>query len=142
MGYTHYFRMRSDLDQNIWNLFIKDVKEIIKMAEKDGISIVDGMGNPGTEPKIDSDFVILNGEQDEEYESLWISRKDSDRRQSHHKEEYVFGFCKTQYRPYDPVVVSILSSLKRYFPENVLISSDGEDDVFKTCKYKIKRKKL
>jgi hypothetical protein len=35
------------------------------------------------------------------------------------------AFCKTEYRPYDSVVVSILAVAKKVAPDAILVRSDG-----------------
>ena len=40
-----------------------------------------------------------------------------------------FNFCKTQWKPYDAVVIACLFAARDYFsPDQLEIASDGEDD--------------
>ena len=110
MGYTHY-----------WNTE-KCTKDARRLALVDCAAIV--MGSPvplagwdgSGEPKLDLDeAVVFNGAGDEDqHETFALGLEPSS-----------FEFCKTQYKPYDIVVVACLCALAdRAGPSAV--SSDGD----------------
>tara|TARA_R100000789_G_C2981113_1_gene143492 strand:- start:12 stop:653 length:642 start_codon:yes stop_codon:yes gene_type:complete len=60
------------------------------------------------------------------YETLCIDRDNSKAEfKQFNRNELLFNFCKTAYRPYDLVVTAVLIALKHHFQE-ARISSDGE----------------
>ena len=97
MGYTHYFTTKSKpVTDKVWGKFCNITRAIIEASQ---VSICDGIGE-GL-PMIEKDCIILNGDasKGEDFETLHIDRttpNDS-------------AFCKTGRRPYDIVVVAILS---------------------------------
>jgi hypothetical protein len=75
-------------------------------------------GSDGTgEPKFTADCIALNGSRakNEDYESFVLERAPNE----------TFNFTKTEYRPYDPVVVSILAAARTIAPDAIKVSSDG-----------------
>lgn len=84
-------------------------------------------GPDGTgKPRLTKHVIALNGQRPDDYESFVLAREPrspfSDRRQD---AATMSGFCKTEYRKYDPVVVSILAVARAVAPEAIEVSSDG-----------------
>jgi len=110
MGYTHYWDT-SDLDADVWkNEFVPGVMAIIAKSD---VPLAGAMGEG--EPTISDTEIALNGKSPDDYESfvLALPRK-------------AYGFTKTQYRPYDKVVVAILMLAKQCFGDAFSWSSDGD----------------
>lgn len=107
MGYTHYMRKLVP-DKNLAEI----TKKIVELG---GVEICGGLGTG--EPVITENKIILNGSKrlNQDYETFALTNPPED-----------FNFTKTEYRPYDKVVVAILCSalyLKCKGSKN--ISSDG-----------------
>lgn len=125
MGYTHYYKIPSKMDEVRFKALVKDVKVILKSAKKLKIELANGHGEEGTEPTASSNLIILNGVEDDCHETLYIAREDDESKGN----GLVFNFCKTARKPYDTIVVAILVALKKHFPESE-ISSDGGMEEF------------
>lgn len=95
MGYTHYWS--TSKNNANWDKFIQFVSLAILHENARGIKIADGFGE--NEPELNERRVWLNGsdENDESHETFSIRRTVSER-----------GFCKTNRKPYDTLVVACL----------------------------------
>jgi hypothetical protein len=127
MGYTHYWRKVLELDQDKFNQFVEDCKEIIKYAKKEfdiNICNWEGIG----EPEYTSEFVSFNGDhsKDDGCETFRFTRK----AELEYANEYglVFDCTKTARNPYDCVVTACLIAAKYHFDKDIYISSDGSDE--------------
>jgi len=118
-GYTHYWNQKRDFTDQEWKKILLRAKSIIKKATEQGIALASGDGNG--KPELTPEYISLNGAGDESYESFSLGKKLHDE----------FNFTKTNERPYDPVVVSLLAMIKKVAKDAVDISSDGEDGVFR-----------
>lgn len=108
MGYTHY---TNSMERELTKEEVGVINKIIKTS---GVKIVGGSGEAGTKPLVVSGGVNLNGVGDDSHESFNLE----------------FGaegdFCKTARKPYDVVVVAILTYLAA---QGVLTwSSDGDKE--------------
>jgi len=94
------------------------------LAEKEGIEICNGLGE-GV-PEFTSEQVIFNGaaSKGEDYETFYFARLADIK--SANEYGLVFGCTKTEFRPYDSVVVACLIAAKYHFKDQVYISTDGE----------------
>ena len=122
-GYTQYFTVTRDLDNRERATILKGAKSIIKQAAADGIDIAGSRGSG--RPELTKKYIALNGQKPEDYESFVLSFDESE-----------FEFCKTNEKPYDAVVVSILAFAKKVAPDALDISSDGGDSVFRNPPYR------
>lgn len=93
-----------------------------------------GPGGTGS-PIINAKMIALNGvEPDEDYESFVLeSNRKPNKYESTEEEckEGLFSFCKTEYRPYDAIVVSILHVARTIAPDAIKVSSDGGPEAIK-----------
>lgn len=92
------------------------------------IRLADGSGSPGTKPEFSEDRICLNGvDPNESYETFCLERAPEcpEYQRKEAKTKGIFNFCKTEYRPYDAVVVSILHIARTVAPEAIIVSSDG-----------------
>lgn len=121
MGYTHYWKTLKEFSPTQWDRLTLATKSIIKQANAQGIKIA---GSDGTgKPKISSDSICLNGQgEDDSHETFHLARNPTE-----------FEFCKTAEKPYDSVVVSILAKAKEIAGDNIELSSDGGEEVFKNA---------
>lgn len=108
MGYTHYWRIPSDLDKASFALFANAAAKIITEVGKQGIGIDNASGD---------NTVFFNGVGEESHESFCIRRKKNEN----------FDFTKTARKPYDLAVTSCLIAFKHFFEDKAEITSDGDD---------------
>ena len=115
--YSHYYTI-GDLDGDLH--FDEVSADIMTMIERSELPIGDGFGTIGSKPEIEDGRLSFNGIQPDEYETFTYPRIG----------EYwtaVPGFeaCKTDYRPYDPIVCASLLAIRHHLGNGVDISSDG-----------------
>ena len=116
MEFTQYFEDTQDIPMNDWNKITEATKELVEIQINNGIPIVNGYGGIGTSPEINDNFISLNGEGEDSHESFYISREDNES----------FCFCKTAQKPYNTLVVAILTIVSDLgYTE---FSSDGDDE--------------
>lgn len=74
-------------------------------------------------------MICFNGAGDESYETFHVARVPTGRSPRWPDEQgCFFGFCKTQYRPYDKVVVAALCLLDTVTGGQFDPSSDGDPE--------------
>lgn len=115
MGYTHYWRQPQPFTDTAWTEFVRDVKLVFSTSN---VKLANGLGERGTKPSVTKDFVRFNGVEDDSHETCTVSRNAVD-----------FEFCKTAYKPYDPIVVKVLKLARKHNP-SINLSSDGGSEVF------------
>jgi hypothetical protein len=128
MGYTHYWKKSLVLDQDKFNAFVEDCREICNLATKEyDINICgwDGEGKPEFTP----DFVSLNGDHSKDDGCETFRFTSIEELQYANEYGLVFGCTKTARNPYDIVVTACLVAAKYHFGNDVYISSDGEDEL-------------
>lgn len=104
MGYTHYWNLQDELNDDVLGKVSKVLnkyKNIIQME----------FNNPN-EPVISSDHIVFNGIGEDGHETFYL-------------EPYGDDFCKTNEKPYDLVVCEVLLILKHSYREKFELSSDG-----------------
>ena len=84
-------------------------------------------------PTVTKNRISLNGKAPEDYETFTLCRKKGKPQDflTSPKEDEYFAFCKTEYRPYDAVVVSILDVARKVAPDAIRVSSDGGDEAIR-----------
>lgn len=118
MGYTHYFTFKTERGtatetERLYQKAIRECQKAIKAyyAEHGGLigySAHTKLGQYGG--------IELNGKGEEGYESFNLRE---------HASENDWGFCKTNRKPYDTVVVACLAILKHRLRDAIDVSSDG-----------------
>lgn len=119
MGYTHYWKKTEELPQDVWEDFIPEAAQIMKES---GVALGDNLGNVDSKPVITQDVLSFNGIAPDDYETFSLNRMKED-----------FNCCKTQYRPYDKVIVAILMLAEQCF-DGFSWSSDGDAEDHKEGK--------
>jgi len=112
MGYTHYWE-HDEISEANWLKLVGRVKNLFAQSPVP-LAGWDGNGEPvatGTE-------IRFNGAVPEDYETFWLTRERID-----------FAFCKTEFRPYDLIVTSVLLIAHRSVP-HFKIRSDGVWDAW------------
>ena len=123
MGYTHYYTLGSPrADLKVLEIAV-DVESIISASE---IQIGDWTGKPGSKPELGPDEINFNAMQPEEYENFRYPPPFERNRSIGNREG--FSFCKTERKPYDPVVCATLIAIKHHLGEYVMVTSDGDFD--------------
>lgn len=112
MGYTHYW-------ENFQPLSNEGV-EAIESLLKDHTNLVQREMNENGPAVVTSDEILFNGIGADAYETFHVAGSGWD-------------YCKTYRRPYDVVVVAVLTLLE-YFIEGFTWSSDGDHEDLKEGK--------
>jgi hypothetical protein len=87
--------------------------------------LIAGPGGQGM-PIFNQEQIALNGKAPHDYESFVLERDPRGGLWTPEMAaEGVFNFCKTEYRAYDAVVVSILAAARLSAPKAIRVSSDG-----------------
>lgn len=118
-GYTHYWKAAPGqtgvvIPSAQWSKLLSVTSKILDVAATKGISVRNGVGEG--EPLLNNKYISLNGDAglEESYETFYFTRT---------LEE--FSFCKTNRKPYDAVVVSILAQAKKILADLIVVNSDG-----------------
>ena len=125
MGYAHYWDRRNEtVTTEQWNSFTDDVRKIFK---KHADILCRESSMKDRVPVVDDTEVRFNGK--EGYETCLIQR-DFHQVEWRSETDLSFNFCKTAHKPYDAVVVAVLSCLRHYMGDVFIIDSDGDDKTF------------
>lgn len=112
MGYTHYWTQQRDFARKEWETVAADLRTIITYAQHEcGIALGDGMGDAGTSPQVSDDVVVFNGVGKDSHETLIIRRAIRTKPDYEGETDLASDFCKTERKPYDPVVTACLCYL-------------------------------
>ena len=114
MGYTHYFQQNKTVTDEQWGNFEKDANVVIGHAQKNM-----GIGLSSDDPNgviLNSERLNLNGDNllGLSHETFFLK-----------KDLKTFNFCKTNEKPYDIVVCSLLLLAHKHMPNHHRITSDG-----------------
>jgi hypothetical protein len=105
-----------------WRIFPHPERPIPIQGEAIRVAGPDGTGTP----IIDDEQISLNGVAPNDYETFLLQRAPEIE-----AGREAFDFAKTEYRPYDAVVVSILAAARTIAPRKIKVSSDGGDAAIK-----------
>lgn len=128
----HGFRVGFN-EETAWRTFPHP--ELATPMQGAAIKLAGPGGEPNTRPEFNADYIGLNGQVPLDYESFSLERAPVfDERRTYTAKERAagpFACTKTEYRPYDAVVVSILAAAKLIAPDAITVSSDGGDEAIK-----------
>lgn len=112
-GYSHYWEVKTEIDPAVWAKIVAAAKKIVAAAEAQGIAVRGPMGTG--KPEFTDEDIALNGDAAtrNDYESFVLIRKPDG-----------FSFVKTDEKPYDAVVVSILAVATKLV-KGLSVRSDG-----------------
>ena len=140
MGYTHYFvrDKRQVGTAEMYGRLALDARMIVAGAQAQGMNIRGGDGSG--EPEFTEGYFRLNGDRkdDQWYETFaWLAMPEQSEWQAKmyadtEKENDIFGYCKTNWKPYDAVVTAILIRAKVIYGELVDVYSDGTWEQWQT----------
>jgi len=123
VGYTHYWYVRPGTDGTKLAAAQSVMQRIAVAAPNLGYRLAGPTGDPGTQPGEFEGRWGFNGIGDDSYEAfLWPP----DLTQPPEEDGFVFDFCKTQWRPYDAVVLACLLAAKSELGDDIRIGSDAE----------------
>jgi hypothetical protein len=128
MGYTTYWRRKSDFTVEQWNKIKNDVLDVIVHCDKKNIPLALEYDVPNSGPRVNGSVIQFNGVGEDGHETFIVSRKMPEAKPwmlSHDLGES-FDFCKTARKPYDLAVCLTLLACVRHAPNSVRISSDGD----------------
>ena len=107
-----------------WDMIVREAKVIIAAARAGGITVTGPMGTG--RPSITSEHISLNGDKAKnlDHETFYLVKTPSEEDRRFHQQfldtfgkgptrEIARGFCKTNGKPYDAVVASILAVANR-----------------------------
>lgn len=161
MGYSHcYYKKEIKHDDKTWNSFLKDVRQVASrfklqqpqsvhfITDSDldikgdiNIKIGDGLDGGGS-PEFDEKHIWFNGVGKDAFETFHISKDDtykldpSNKMYEYYKvmfdrEGHLFGFTKTNRKPYDLLVTATLVLYKHHFKHKVDVKFDDGYEGFK-----------
>ena len=125
-GYSQYWDFLENPTPVQWAGIVAGAKKVLQAAKQQGIVIRGGMGEGA--PEIDAKEIWLNGDAATGmgHETFNLQRGGG-------------GFCKTNGKPYDAVVVSILAIAKQIMGDKMTVSSDGGDGAIRRVLAKFPR---
>lgn len=152
MGYTSYWYRPKSLDKKKWKDFTSELEMLVKNLPEFCITAGSDGSDTGHEGRIvicgwndkireygrehsivsyKGQTVAFNGEGDMGHEGFVVDRVQEVGGRTatrNSKEGLYFSFCKTQRKPYDTLVCLVLISMKRWFMNDIVVSSDGDKD--------------
>lgn len=109
MGYTHYWTVTEPFTDEQWDRLCRASNIILA---KSGIPVAFECDDK-RKPLVDHELIRFNGVGEDGHETFLFSRAPG------------AGCCKTARKPYDALVVSILSFAKKIAPDSIRVTSDG-----------------
>lgn len=123
MGYTHYWHRRDSIRQPLWDEAIGDVRRIFAASE---VPIAHEHDEPALLPTADEQDIQFNGVLDDGHETFWFPREVKDAG-AKGPDGRSFEFCKTERKPYDFIVRTVLCVLLDRFGDQLEVTSDGSE---------------
>ena len=120
-GYTNYWQQSEDFTSSEWSKIVRLAKATIKKAEKQGIVIRDGWGKG--RPVVNNKEIYLNGDAKNnlDHETFLITKEVNKRPFV----QYASGLTKTNRKPYDAVVATILVGIQKIASKKFSARADG-----------------
>ena len=115
-GFRHGFK-----EEAAWRTFAHPDQPIPCAGEPILLAGPSGRGKP----RLNKYLIGLNGKRPHDYESFVLGKEPPTPYADRQDANALSGFCKTEYRPYDAVVVSILHVARTVAPDAIEVSSDG-----------------
>ena len=109
MGYTHYWTVTQPFTDAQWDRLPRAAKLVLSTSG----SPVAFESDTTRKPLVDHELIRFNGVGEDGHETFLFNRAPGGE------------LCKTARKPYDALVVSILSFAKTIAPDSIRIESDG-----------------
>ena len=145
MGFSHYYSVKKEIEQEVWNEFLKSVKKLYKNMPEHSHSSGDNYSEMPLslsgcwnheKPQFTKEQICFNGSNGLKRiktKDGWQDAKHSNKEWNDlGHETFVLNrkgcqeFCKTARKPYDIMVQAVLVIAKYYFESNISIGSDGD----------------
>ncbi len=121
-GFRHEFK-----EEGAWRTFPHPEQPIPQKGEPILLAAPSGRGKP----RLNKHLISLNGKRPHDYESFLLAKEPATPYADRQDADAMTGFCKTEYRPYDAVVVSILAAARTTAPDAIEVRSDGGDEAIR-----------
>ena len=108
-------------ERGAWRTFAHPESPIPRPGEPIFLAGPSGKGKP----RLSKHVIALNGKHPHDYESFVLGKEPSSPHPYRQDGNAMTDFCKTEYRPYDAMVVSILAVAKKIAPDAITVRSDG-----------------
>jgi hypothetical protein len=137
MGYTHYWSRKEWDDTTAgYPLLCQAATDIFDYATKQGIALAGAHGEPNTQREINVEHILFNGVGKDSHETFYWPRKaERPEWQRHYPalsaSATITEFCKTNYKPYDVVVLAMLAAADLIYG-GIRFESDGGKEVLET----------
>lgn len=115
-GFRHGFN-----EAGAWRTFPHPEQPIPQQGEPILLAGPNGQG----QPRLTRHLIALNGQEPHDYESFILDKAPRRPLTDRREPGVLSGFVKTEYRPYDSVVVSILAAARSIAPDAIEVDSDG-----------------
>ncbi len=112
MGYSHYWENKEDCPADRWATICTAVRKLL--ASNPQIRVAFECDEPNKPPQIDDDVIRFNGHSNMAYETFTLDRR------------WCRDNCKTGGRPYDVLVVAVLTIAHNVSRSTWQIRSDGK----------------
>lgn len=125
MGYTHYWRMSTDLDLGAYRRGLLNAARIVQASP---IPLGDLAGG-GDGPEINERMISFNGLGEDAHETCQLLMDPhGDEHAYYAADGRLFEFTKTARKPYDVVVTAVLAAIAHERPRGFTVYSDGGRD--------------
>ena len=134
-GYSHHWAIHREFTPSEWSHIVLETARIIQKAKEAGVEVGNESGHGS--PTLNRQMIVFNGAPPDEYETFYLSQT-PDKHDLDMYQRFVQvgdededgptiarGFCKTNGKPYDDVVVSVLAVAQKTAPEAITVTSDG-----------------
>jgi len=135
MGYTHYWSRKEWDDTSAgFPLLCRVATDILSYANKQCIPLAGSHGEPETQPEINVEHILFNGVGKDAHETFYWPRKATRPKWQDHypalsASATITEFCKTNYKPYDVVVLAMLAAADLIYESGIDFESDGGEEV-------------
>lgn len=122
MGYTHYWYRPEKISPNKFNAIAEDFKKVLptlKNLLNEDMSEFDYL-------RVNNNEIVFNGVGENRHETMYFPRYDTRPNFSPKKKTLKFDFCKTERKPYDIAVCTLLIIAKHHLKNMFIVRSDGE----------------
>ena len=134
-GYSHHWAIHREFTPSEWSRIVLEAARIVQKAKEAGIRLGDESGHGS--PTLNRQVIVLNGAPPNDHETFYLQQT-PDKHELEMYQKFVEwaggdsdgtaiarGFCKTNDKPYDAVVVSILAVAQKVAPDAITVTSDG-----------------
>lgn len=122
MGYTHYWRLNREGNQEAYSAALVDIAEIVRHAP---VPLGGGDCDVAEPVELSDEAICFNGVGPDGHEPFVLMNRLAGTEQACLAPGWAFVFCKTAEKPYDVVVTAALCRLAEVGTNTVRVSSDS-----------------